>query len=76
MMSINEYIYTYGLDEKPFYTCVKLGLYLWIRSNGIEPIKKWKDPTNENYTIWRYEMTPELQKVLYEYFIEGKRYDW
>lgn len=59
-----------GRLAKKYYTCKRLRMLEWLKNKGFKPVKMIPDATNDKYNWWLFEVSPELEKAVDEYFAE------
>lgn len=53
---------------KTTYTCKRLRMFEYLIKRGFNPTATIPDANNSKYNWWLFEMTPELDNAIAEYF--------
>lgn len=48
-------------------------MLVYLRKKGFVPIQTLPDVNNPKYFVWRFEMTPQLEEAIKEYFVSIKK---
>jgi hypothetical protein len=56
------------IHKNPYYTVKRLRMLEYLMDKGFEPVKTIPDPINPHYKWWLFTNSPELEKVVTDYF--------
>lgn len=60
-------------QEYKYETIYSLRIRTALREKGFEPVAEMKNPYKEWLKCWRYVVTPEFEKTLYEIMTGGQQ---
>ena len=56
------------VHKNEYYTCRRLRMLEYLRSEGFIPYLTLPDVQNPKYLVWRFKNTPALEAAIDEYF--------